>query len=103
MKFIAAAFGNDIDLRPRISSVFGRKIRSLKFYFLDKVNSNIVYLAGVAAGIIIHSAINCQEVGNTAVTVYVDRVCRKVGVESVIGGYDRPGNNRQQLIIIPSV
>ena len=41
MKLVGAGFGNDVDDRAAVASVFGRKVERLDLHFLDRVERGI--------------------------------------------------------------
>src|SRR6266404_5790700 len=69
VKCVSTAFRNDIDLRACVASVFSREVRGLNLHFLNKINAYVVDLTGVAAGLLVRTAVDRQIIHLTSIAV----------------------------------
>ncbi len=63
-KLVLAAARHDVDRRARIAAKLGREVRRLDVDFTNKVDPDIVDLAGIASGIEVRASVNRQIVRN---------------------------------------
>src|SRR6185369_6099560 len=100
---ICSALGDDVDRGSCVTAIFGREIRCLKLYFLNKVDPDIVDLTRISSGIVIISAVDRKVIGDAAVAVYVYGVCRQIRIERIVGRGNRSRDYRKKLIVISAV